>query len=67
MKFYKIPKELDQITIGKIKLIGGELLTEIEAIKNQCLKTLKKEAETMHISKFKTHWIFGCRRENNIK
>ena len=66
MKFYKITKELDQKNVKGTFLVGGELLTEKEAIKFDCLELLKNKAEKVNISKFKTHWCFGTRRANTI-
>tara|TARA_R110000851_G_scaffold292013_1_gene446409 strand:+ start:616 stop:816 length:201 start_codon:yes stop_codon:yes gene_type:complete len=66
MIFYKITKNLDQKNVKGTFLVGGELLTEKEALKFNCLELLKKEAEKVNISKFKTHWCFGTRRQNTL-
>ena len=66
MKFYKVTKELDQKRVGNTFLVGGELLTESEAKKLNCLELLNQKVEVVNISKFKTHWFFGTRRQNTI-
>lgn len=66
MQFYKITKQLDQIRVKNTFLVCGELITKKEAEKLGCLDLLKKEAEIVNISKFKTHWFFGTRRQNTI-
>lgn len=66
MEFYKITKELDQKRVGNTFLVGGELITKKEALKMGCLDLLKEKAKKVNISKFKTHWCFGTRRQNTI-
>lgn len=66
MKFYKITKELDQKRVKNTFLVGGELITKKESLKMGCFNLLEEKADKINISKFKTHWCFGTRRQNTI-
>ena len=70
MKFYKVKPIADNKKINRPKkswfLVANELITESEAKKEGIIELLNKYASIVNVSKFKTHWFFGCRFENKI-
>ena len=70
MKFYRVKPIADQKRIDRPKkswfLVANELISEKEAKKEGITELLTKYAELVSISKFNTHWFFGCRFENKL-
>lgn len=70
MKYYKVKKDFRQFSIrGVHEFVEGELLTEKEFLyleKTLGVHLRPERFESTEISKNKTAWVFGARKEVEV-